>query len=273
VRTRLDAIGVKTVIVDIGSGDLSALPQDFTYVLHLAYFRSGTWDLQQVYRVNGDGTGFVLSHCRKAKAVLYMSSHAIYAPPQDPFYPQKETDRIGAPGHFFSATSSVSKIVGESVAGYCAREFNLPVTMARLNTAYAPIDALLPTMHLDTLMADKEVVVKADPAPCSPIHVDDMCDQLEAMLDAARVPATIVNWAGDEIITAQDWCRYGAELGRKELKMTVQTVPGLSAGSVGDVTKRRAITGPCKVAFKDGFRRLYETRYDANGQRRTTPPW
>jgi len=269
VRKKLDAMGVKTEVVDIGSGDLSALPKDFTYVLHLAYFRSAEPNFEEVYRVNAEGTGFVLSHCRKAEAALFMSSHVIYAPHEDPWHATKETDPLGTPNAGFSATSPVSKLTGEAVARFCAREFNLPVTIARLNTAYANMDFLLPTMHMDAVMAGKEITVRWDPATCTPIHIEDMCDQIEPMLGAARVPATIVNWAGDEVLSSQEWCAYAGELSGKPVKIKVQPVEGSQRGLISDVTKRKSITGPCKIPFKDGFRRIYEARYNPDGTRRT----
>jgi nucleoside-diphosphate-sugar epimerase len=269
-RSRLDAVGMKTIAIDVGTGNLSGLPTDFTHVLHLAYFRSTEPDFEQAYRVNGDGTGFVLSHCRKARAALYMSSHVAYSPPADPWYAQRETDSLGGTNPGFSATSAVSKLVGEGVARFCSREFNVPVTIARLNAPYAPMNGLLPTIHMDMIMAGKDVTVRWDPSPYSPIHTDDMCDQVEAMLGAASVPATIVNWAGDEIVTAQEWCSQVAELGGKTVKIKVHPVEGSHRGSVADTTKRKSFTGPCKIPFKEGFRRVFEARYNKDGTRRAS---
>ena len=48
--------------------------------------------------------------------------------------------------------------------------------------------------------------------PYSPIHDDDICAQLEPLLGAASVPATIVNWGGDEPVSVQEWSRYFGEL-------------------------------------------------------------
>ncbi len=159
------------------------------------------------------------------------------------------------------------------MARYCAREFNLPVTVARLNTAYANMDALSPTIDLDAAMAGKDVTLRWDPAPCTPIHIDDMCDQVEAMLDAASVPATIVNWAGDENVTAQEWCKYITEFTGKPVNIKVEPIEGSQRGTVSDTTKRKSITGPCKTKFKEGFRRVCEVRYNKDGTRNPAAPW
>ena len=85
--------------------------------------------------------------------------------------------------------------------------------------------------------------------------------QVEALLDAASTPATVVNWTGDEPVTVQQWCKYFGELFGVEAKVEVQPVPGASLGSVGDPTKRIGITGPCRVDWRDGFRRMAEQFY------------
>ena len=78
------------------------------------------------------------------------------------------------------------------------------------------------------------------------------------MLGAASVPATIVNWGGDEAVSVQEWSAYFGELLGVEAKVVVEEIPGASIGSVGDHTKRSAITGPCRVGWREGFRRVAE---------------
>ena len=40
--------------------------------------------------------------------------------------------------------------------------------------------------------------------------------QLEPLLEAGSVPATIVNWCGDETMPMQDWARMAGTLSGKE---------------------------------------------------------
>ena len=101
----------------------------------------------------------------------------------------------------------------------------------------------------------------ADPNVHSPIHMDDVLDQLEALLDAADTRATLVNWAGDEVVTTQAWCAQAAKLSGKPAKIEVATIPGILAGNAVDVTRRRAITGPCKRAFEPSFAAIYRERH------------
>src|SRR6266511_2312813 len=77
---------------DLAKGDFSALPDDFEYLLHLATFQGGGLDYDQAIRVNAEGTGLLMQHCRKAKAALVVSTFSTYKPNDDPHHLHKETD-------------------------------------------------------------------------------------------------------------------------------------------------------------------------------------
>jgi hypothetical protein len=107
----------------------------------------------------------------------------------------------------------------------------------------------------------EEVFVTHDPHPQSPIHLDDICGQLEAMLGSAGSPALVVNWSGDEIVSTQDWCRLAGELLGIEPKFKVGRIPGSHVGFVADVTRRSSITGPCSVEFAEGWERMIRSQH------------
>ncbi len=253
-REEVEALGVVTRTVDLAEGDLGDLPSDFTYLLHLAADFSAD-DYERALRVNAEGTGFLLEHCRGAKAALVMSTLSVYKPHDDPWHAFTEDDPVGDQLLPMQAPYSVSKIAEEAVARYCCRSFGLPVTIARMGAAYGERGGL-PLWHLEALLAGEPVRLRWDPLPYSPIHDDDIAAQLEPLLDAATVPATIVNWCGDQPVSAQEWTAHLAELVGVEATVEVVPVPGASRGSVGDHTRRAAITGPCRVDWRDGFRRM-----------------
>jgi nucleoside-diphosphate-sugar epimerase len=256
-RAKVDALGVTTRAIDVGSGDFGDLPNDFTYVLHLAAVQTNDLDYDGAIRANAEGTGLLLDHCRKAKAALVMSTHSLYAPQEDPWHLFVETDPLGDshPGH--SPTYSVSKIAQEGVARYCARALDLPVTIARMNASYGP-NGGLPTYNFMNILAGKPVTTRWDPSPYRPIFEDDINSQAEALLAAASVPATIVNWGGDEAVTSQQWCEYAAEVAGTKAEVVTTPVPGTLRGLNADHTKRASFTGPCQVGWKDGMRRTVE---------------
>jgi nucleoside-diphosphate-sugar epimerase len=94
-----------------------------------------------------------------------------------------------------------------------------------------------------------------------PIHEDDINQQTAALLDAASVPARIVNWGGDDPVSVQEWCAFFAELTGHEVPVDVVETPGTLRGSIADPTTRTSITGPCRVPWKDGLRAAYVARY------------
>lgn len=262
VRARVEAAGVTTVACDLGAGDLSGVPDDVTYVIHFAALMVPGWDFDEAIRVNAEGTGLLLSHCRAAKAALVMSTHSVYRPPDDgdPFHMFPESDPLGEVNAGHAPTYSMSKIAQEGVARTCARIFDLPVTIARMNASYGP-NGGLPTMHIDALMAGEPVTTRWDPCVYNPIHQDDINTQTAALLAAASVPATIVNWAGDESVSVQEWCAYVGELTATDPDVRVVSQDGTLRGSVADATLRRSITGPCTVGWRDGFRQVLEARH------------
>jgi nucleoside-diphosphate-sugar epimerase len=259
-REKVEAVGATTRVCDLSDADFSELPNDFTYVLHLAATIGPGLDYDGAIRTNGEGTGLLLQHCKSAKAALIMSTHSVYKPPEDAAHVFKETDPLGDVNALFAPTYSVSKIGEEIVARYCARAFDLPVIICRMNAAYAS-DHGLPLSFVDAVVNEQPCVTRWDPCYYSPIHQDDINSQTEALLNAASVPATIVNWAGDEPMTVQDLCAYTAELTGRQSKLEVQLAPGTLKGSIADATKRTSITGPCKVGWKAGIKRMLEDTY------------
>jgi nucleoside-diphosphate-sugar epimerase len=250
-REEVEALGVTTRAIDLGDGEFGDLPTDFTYLLHIAADLGE--DYERGLRVNAEGTGRLLSHCRNAKAALVMSTVTVYKPHPDPWHAFREDDPIGDAGLPAPKPYSIVKIAEEAVARYCARQFDLPVTIARMGSAYGDRGGL-PLWHLNAVAAGQPVVARWDPLPYSPIHYDDINAQVEPLLDAATVPATIVNWCGDVPVTVQEWTAYFGDLLGIEAQVATEVVPGASVGSVGDHTKRTSITGPCRVDWRDGFR-------------------
>jgi nucleoside-diphosphate-sugar epimerase len=258
-REKVEAIGVRTRAVDIADGEFGDVPTDFTYLLHLAADFSPD-DYERALRVNAEGTGLLLEHCRGAKAALVMSTVTVYKPHPDPWHAFREADPLGDQLLPQQEPYSISKIAEEAVARYCARSFDLPITIARMGAAYGDQGGL-PAWHLHAIAAGEPVRTRWDPIPYSPIHDDDIAAQLEPLLAAATVPATIVNWAGDEAVSVQEWSAYFGELLGVDADVKVKPVPGGSRGSVGDHTKRSSITGPCRVGWRDGFRRVAQQCY------------
>jgi nucleoside-diphosphate-sugar epimerase len=251
-RAELEGAGVKCIPVDLASGDFSAVPVGFDYVLNLAV--SKTADFDHDIAANAEATGLLMSHCRDAAAFLHCSSTAVYQP--DGHHAFVETDALGDNHRVMSflATYSISKIAAEATARFAAREFNLPTVITRLNVPYGD-NGGWPWIHLEQVIAGQAIAVHTDePSLYNPIHEDDIIASIPKLLEAASVPATIVNWGGAEAVSIEEWSRYLGELVGKEPAF-VKTDQTLSSVTV-DLTKQHALAGPTTVHWKDGMRRM-----------------
>ncbi len=268
-RAELAAAGVRTCPVDLVDGDLSALPGDIDHVLHLAAYMGSNPDTDYSIDVNAVATGRVLSRYRHVQSALVMSTSGVYRAHPDPWHPYAESDPLGDPASPASPAYGVSKVAQEAVAKFCARDYGLPVVIARMNVAYGAGGGV-PARHLGLLLAGEPIRLRHDPAPYSPIHEDDIAGHAGPLLAAAAVPALVVNFGGDEPVSAQQWCGYLGELAGVEPRFEVTPLPGAQPGSALDVTRRRALTGPGRVSWRDGMRRMFEARAPLGGSRRAT---
>ncbi|CAN5221868.1 hypothetical protein BH10PSE13_BH10PSE13_03110 [soil metagenome] len=254
-RVPYEAAGITTRAIDIGSGDFSELPTDFTVVLHLAWMRADLSQLQQAIRTNVEGPGLLFQHCRKARKTLVMSGMGIYSPHADPWHLFHEDDPIGRASTAYAPTSPSSKAGIEAVARFCARAFDMPIVITRLNT-YNGTPLTMPAQVIRAVRDGKTIYAPTDPNPQSPVHIEDMKWQLEALLDAASTPAFIVNWSGDETMAMQDWARMAGDYYGKEVSFGVTPAPGAPLGNASDPTLRKTITGPSRTVFRDEFLKL-----------------
>jgi nucleoside-diphosphate-sugar epimerase len=257
-RRPYEEAGITTRAVDLGGGDLSALPADFTHVLHLGWQRADLAELQQALRTNVEGAGLLLQHCRKAKATLVMSSMGVYSPQPDPWHKYVESDPIGRGATAYAPTSPACKLGLEAVARFCARAFAMPIVIARLNTFMGPQQSF-PGMVIRSVLDDTPIFAPHDPNPHSPIHMDDMAWQVEALLDAAATPALTVNWCGDDTVPLQDWARMAGRVLGKDVRLGTRAVAGAPPGTAADPTLRASLTGPCRTRFDEAFRALCAT--------------
>ena len=209
--------------LDLADGDFGDLPTDFTYLLHLA--ADFTRRLRPGLRVNAEATGLVLEHCRNAKAALVMSTVTIYKPHPDPWHAFREDDPLGDHGAAVGALLGLEDRRGGR--GPVLRPLVRPAGH-HLPHGCRPTAtrAACPRCTSTRSRRASRSRVRWDPMPYSPIHDDDICAQLEPLLDAATVPATIVNWGGDEPVSVQEWSAYFGELLGVDTEIVVEPIPG-----------------------------------------------
>jgi UDP-glucuronate 4-epimerase len=250
-RDPLHAAGVKTARLDVVKGDLSDLPEDIDYVLHFAVVKSQKWGVDLDGNVGG--LALLMERYADARAFLHCSTTAVYQP--DGHTEFTEDSPLGdSHRNYFLPTYSICKIAAEAAARHGARRWNLPTTIARLNVPYGDGWGW-PMFHFALMESGQEVGVHPDaPSQFHPIHSDDIVATVPKLLDAASVPATVVNWGGDERVSVEEWCDYLSELTGVTPKL-VPSEQSLASVCV-DLTRMHELVGRTTVGWREGFRRM-----------------
>src|ERR1700760_4519547 len=249
-REDLEQAGVRCEKVNLAKGEFGGLPNDFDYVLNLAVAKSGRWDKDLA--ANAESVGLLMSHCRSAKAFLHCSSAAVYDPPDD--QPRTENTALGDNHKSLFPTYSISKIAGEVVARTMARALNVPTTIARLNVPYGD-NGGWPFYQMEMMLAGVPIPVPAGGAArYNPIHEDDIIATIPKLLAVASVPATTLNWCGEQDVSLQDWCGYLGSLVGKE--PVFQESDQALRGNPTDPSRMREVVGVSTVDWRDGMRRM-----------------
>lgn len=253
-RTRLEQAGVHCLTVDLAKADFNELPDDFDYVLNFAVARDVGDDFDAELTANAESVGLLMQHCRNAKAFLHVSSCAVYHPAGH--QELTESSPLGDNHRDMFTTYSVGKNAQEAVVRACARMFDLPTIICRLNVPYGN-DGGWPFYHL--MMMENDVPIPVSETPPSTytlIHQNDINRSLYSLVTAASVPATIVNWSGQEHVSIEEWCGYIGEL--TGLKPLFQPTPDALPSVMCNTEKLQNITGPMQVNWRDGIRHMVE---------------
>lgn len=251
-RSKIEAVGAKPVTLDLADKDWSELPDQVDYVLNLAVAKSGKWHID--LPVNAESVGRLMMKYKDCSAFLHMSSTAVYE--YNGAEPHAEDSSLGDNHRNLFETYSISKIAAETVAGFVAREFDIPLTVARLNVPYGSFPCW-PYFHFMMMQGDMEIDVHPDrPNVYSPIHSDDYIAKLPYLLGAADTGVTTVNLAGCQQVSIEDWCGYIGEL--TGLTPRFKETDKALGSMVIDTTKMEEIAGPTKVDYKDGLKAMLE---------------
>lgn len=255
LREELEEAGVRIARVDFEKNDYDAIPEDVTQILHYAYTRRPSGEFQDAIQVNALAAGHVMHRCQNAAAALIVSAATLYSAHEDPFYAYKEEDDIGYVRAPWGPSSPVSKVTLESTARFCAQAFKLPTTIVRPSGPYGTTSDIA-SVVVDAVSEGRPVFAMHDPQPYSVIHIDDMIDQIPALLAAASVPATLVNWASEEIVTTQEMAEQAAKHLGKPARIEIMQAEGVAKGAVVDTTRIRELVGPCKRRFAEAFEEI-----------------
>ena len=254
-REHWDGRGVHTVVGDCADGNFAGLPDDFDYVIH-AGANTAPASFQDGLRDNALGAALLMAHCRKAKAFLHVSATAVYAEYPDAEHAWHEDDLVGSSsmGHY-----NGTKLMGEGAVHAMSVHLGLPTIICRLGVQYGPHHkGGLPGIFLDMILNDQEILLPANRANAAHIiSDDDIVRFLDPLLNAATVPATIVNLGGDELVSLADLIEEFGKLAGKTPCYRISDEIDYPSARL-DPARRREITGPCAVTWRDGAARQYQ---------------
>jgi nucleoside-diphosphate-sugar epimerase len=252
-RERLAAAGIEPVALDVSTGDFSSLPDDFGYVFHAAV-DAGNGEWRRCVQTNAHGSGELLYHCRRAKGFVYCSTGSLYA-----YQGQRPLREADGPGVPLRANYSFSKAAGEAVCTWVSRRFEIPLTIIRICSTYGPLGGS-PADRLDTLLQGRPIRLHPDkPNNYNPIYEDDYVALGIRALEVARTPPIVVNWAGSETVSVEDYCAYmGGLVG---LEPIFEYTPEAHTPLWPDVTYMHEVLGRTRIPWREGFRRMIKARH------------
>ena len=252
-RDKLTGAGIHPLWLDMSNGDLSSVPNDFTYVFHAAV-DAGAGDWRSCVQTNAHNSGKLLHHCRKADGFVYCSTGSIYE-----YQGQRPLTEADGPGVPLRANYSFSKIAGEAVCQWVADQFRIPLTIIRICSTYGP-EGGTPVERLQMMLQGKPIrLYPHKPNNYNPIYEDDYVELGMRAMEVAAVPPIVVNWAGSETVSVEDYCAYMGEL--VGVQPIFEYTPDAHTPLWPDVTYMHEVLGRTKVHWRDGFRRMIEARH------------
>jgi len=252
---RLRAAGITPIVADVSSYDLARLPDGLTHILHAgaSLGAEARADWRRTFAVNVEASGRLVASCRGVKGFVFCSTGSQYE--YQGARPLREDDPPGV--HL--GVYSLSKIAAESVVGFAAVEHGVPTTIIRIFSTYGP-EGGAPAERLERLIAREPIRLHPDaPNRYNPIYEDDYVRLGIRALEVASVPPLIVNWAGSETVSAEEYCAYLGEL--VGIEPSIEYDSGAPWPIWPDVTRMHAVLGRTRIPWREGMRRMVEARH------------
>lgn len=252
-RRQLEQAGINCIPVNLGEEDYSNIPVDCDYLLNFAVNREVGDDFDAELRRNAESLALLMQHCQHYQAALHVSSCAVYHPA--PELVLAEDSPLGDNHRNMFTTYSIGKIAQEAVVRSCARMFDLPSVICRLNVPYSSHGGW-PWFHLMMMEQGIPIPVPDGLSEYTLIHQDDIIVSVPGLLEIASVPCSIVNWSSDEHVSIQDWCHYLGELTglTPQFEISADALPSIRSNNI----KLQQMVGPTRVHWRDGLRRMVE---------------
>lgn len=251
-RQRLVDAGIAPIVGDLATLDFGTLPEGVTHVFHAAarFGHEAPDDWKQVFETNAQAPGRLVGATPGA-AFVYCSSGSAYA-----YQGRRPLNEDDPPGVHLGVYS-LSKIAGEAVVRFAAGHCGSPLTIIRIFSTYGP-EGGAPVTRLRRILAGQDVVLHPDsPNNYNPIFEDDYVRLAIRALEVASVDPVVVNFAGSETVSAEDYCSYLGELVGRPVRIRYEADAPWPLWP--EVTRMHAVLGRTEVSWRDGMRRIAES--------------
>jgi nucleoside-diphosphate-sugar epimerase len=242
-------------MADLGALDLGRLPRDLTHVFHAgaALHDEARRDWRRTFVINAQVSGQLVAACRGVRGFVFCSTGSQYQ--YQGARPLSEDDPPGV--HL--GVYSLSKIAAEEVVRFAAVSHQVPMTILRIFSTYGPLGGA-PADRLQLLLAEREIVLYPEaPNRYNPIYEDDYVRLGIRALEIGQTPPVVVNWAGSETVSAEEYCTYLGEL--TGIAPRFRYDPSAPWPIWPDVTRMHQLLGRTAVHWRDGMRRMLEARH------------
>ena len=263
VRVKLESMGIHCLKHDLLSS-FDDIPDDFTYVWHSALpTRTPPTYWPNTFDHGADAAARLAYRCRNAKGFGLVSTASVYEP--DGHNPVKEDRQIGH--HVPGTYGAFSKFAMEQAVTFVSRQFGLPVTILRMGSP-SGLDGGTIVERLIRIVAGEEIPLHPEKPNLFRPHFEiDLARMAVNAMVEARTPPVIVNFCGDQIVSAEEYCAYLGELVGKQPKI-VYTSEGTYTSLVPDTAYMHEILGECEVDWKAACRELVQAKVWEKGYAR-----
>jgi nucleoside-diphosphate-sugar epimerase len=256
MQATLRAAGAQLIQADLRDVDRDTIPEGLDYVIHAGAIlpaKGAERSRNETFQTNVQATGRLMRHVGPVKGFVHCSSGSVYA--YQGQRPLNEDDPYGL--HNNIPTYAASKIAAESLVEFLSREAGIPTSIVRIFTVYGPQGG--------TVSARIDMVARGEPVPVfpggpnqqTPMYVDDAVEKAETAATLATVPPLVVNFAGSETASVQEYTTMAADLLGVDVSFRESDTAYYPIWA--DVTKMHETLGRCRVGVAEGVRRVVES--------------
>jgi nucleoside-diphosphate-sugar epimerase len=251
----LEVAGAGVIRFDLADPDLSPLPDEADVVFHfgaMTAFPASATERALQMEVNARATGRLALRYRKCQAFVHASA-SIYQ-----FQGERRLREEDPPGLINGINNyCASKIAAEQLLQFLSREHSIPTVMLRISSCYGPRGGSIPGRVFRVLAGEPVLIYAGIPNRYCPMYETDYVEKAIAAVSIASVPPEIINFAGSETCTIEEYCAIAAELSGQEA--ILQGSPDAIYPIWPDTSKMERLLGRTKVSPREGIRRVIES--------------